>query len=103
MIQKAKKQIKIVWKNYQKRKQDNLFNNSIGLNKEKIKSRDYYRANLNAYGKVMRVSPKKLFKKCLLIDTLIPATFFIPVVFASIVFIFSFGKEFIIDLEKKQD
>jgi hypothetical protein len=51
----------------------------------------------NVYGKVLRVMPGKLFKRALIFDTVIPLTFFIPVILAGIVYVVTGGKEFIIN------
>lgn len=58
--------------------------------------------NQNLYGKVLRINPKKLFKKCLLIDTILPMTFFIPVIIASLIYIVTLGNEFMIDRTKNE-
>lgn len=83
--------LKNIWKNYLKRREDKSFNDFIEIS-SKAKSRKFY----NEYGKVLRVHPKKLFKKCLIIDTVIPLTFFIPVIFAAFVFVITLGKEFMV-------
>ncbi len=77
-----------------KRKQLNKLCKSFG------DERRFFKSSL--YGKVLRVNPVKLFKKCLLIDTLIPMTFFIPVIFAILVYMLTLGQEFMIDLTKKE-
>jgi len=57
------------------------------------KERTYY----NQYGKVFRINPKKLFKKAVIFDTVVPLTFFIPFILAGIVYLVTKGKEFMID------
>jgi len=53
----------------------------------------------NSYGKVKYINPKGLLKKAFIFDTLVPLTFFIPVILAFIVYIFTLGKEFKITLK----
>jgi hypothetical protein len=52
-----------------------------------------------SYGKVKWINPKKLIKKAVIFDTLVPLTFFIPVILACLVFIVTLGKEFKITLQ----
>ncbi len=47
-----------------------------------------------SYGKVKWFSPKQLVKDAIKFDLLVPLTFFIPVVLACIVYLFTLGKEF---------
>ena len=52
-----------------------------------------------SYGRVKYINPKKVLKKAIILDTIIPLTFFIPVLFAGLFYIFTRGKEFKITLE----
>lgn len=60
---------------------------------KKLLSQKFY----TTYGKVLRVNPGKLFKRALIFDTIVPLTFFIPVILAGIVYIATAGKEFVIN------
>lgn len=51
----------------------------------------------NTYGRVLRVLPKKLLKKAIIFDTVVPLTFFIPVILVGILCIITKGREIMID------
>lgn len=53
----------------------------------------------NSYGKVKWFTPKQIVKKAFIFDTVVPLTFFIPVILACLVFIVTLGKEFKITLQ----
>ncbi len=53
----------------------------------------------SSYGKVKYFNPKQLVKRAITFDLVVPLTFFIPVVLACIVYMFTLGKEFKVTLK----
>ena len=53
----------------------------------------------NSYGKVKWINPRVWLKKAFLFDLAMPMTFGVPVILATLIFIFTLGKEFKITIK----